>query len=348
MKTKLSILIGLLVSAALLYFAFRNVDFRKLCVIYGGVNNIFIIPIAAVIMLELFLRGLRWKLLLDPGARHPFRGIKPQVDTALAVSPAVRVWDAFRLETAGLALNNILPLRLGEIMRGTSGAGFFQIPMMTVFATILVERALDTIVLFALFAAAAGLGGVTGGLGAYSGYFWTLLGGLAAVIAALIFIDEITAQRFFSGFFGKFPRVKKGLANLALGIKAFHSFKTGCAVIALAILQWLLDALNFYLVALAFGIEGVINLYKCVVVLFTTAMAASIPGVPGYFGNFEFAVARVLNTWGVADEVGFAFAAYIHMLTYLIVTVLGLIFVYQMGQSLGKVWAQFRGKTAVR
>ncbi|MBU2572899.1 MAG: flippase-like domain-containing protein [Elusimicrobia bacterium] len=326
MKTKLSIFIGLMVSAALLYFAFRNVEFAKLRAIYGSVNNIFIIPAAAIMLLELFCRGLRWKLLLDPAG-------------------PVKVWDAFRLETAGLALNNILPLRLGEIMRGTSGAGFFRIPVMTVFATILVERALDIIVLAALFAAAAALGGVTGGLGEYGGYFWVLLGGLGAAIAALVFVDKIMAHHFFSGFFERFPRVKKALAHLALGVRAFHSFRTGSAILALAFVQWVLNALNLYLLAFAFGIGSVMDLYKCVVLLFTTAMAAAIPGMPGYFGNFEFAVAKVTGAWGIPGEVGFAYATYVHVLTYLIVTLLGLIFIYQMGQSLGKVWAQFRGKT---
>lgn len=329
MKTKLSMFAGLAVSAALLYFAFRNVDFEKLRAIYGSVNNAYLLPFAAVTTLELFCRGLRWKLLLDPAA-------------------PVRVWDAFRIETAGLALNNVLPLRLGEIARGTLGASFFRIPVMTVFSTILVERALDTIALAALFAAAAALGGTGGVLEGYGGYFWVLLAVLVSAIAGLVFLDEIMSHHLFSGFFERLPRVKKLLANLALGVKAFHSFRTGAAVIGLAFFQWLLDALNLYLMAFAFGMGGVMDIYKSVVVLFSTAIAASIPGMPGYFGNFEFAVAKMTGAWGVANEVGFAYATYVHVFGYLLVTVLGLVFVYQMGQSLGKVWAQFRGGAEVK
>lgn len=327
MKTKLSIFLGLAVSAALLYFAFRNVDFAKLRAIYGTVNNAYALPVAAIIFVELLLRGLRWKMLLDPAA-------------------PVRAWDAMRLETAGLALNNLLPMRLGEIMRGTTAAGFFRIPVMTVFATILVERAMDTFVIAALFALAAALGGTGGVLEGYGGYFWLLLGGLVAAIAALVFIDEIMSHHFLSGFFERFPRVKKLLANLALGVRAFHSPKTAAVIIALAFVQWSLDILNLYIMAFAFGIHDVMNFYKCAVVLFSTAVAASIPGMPGYFGNFEFAVAKVTGMWGVPGDVGFAYATYIHILTYLVVTILGLVFIYQMGQSLGRVWAQFRGGKA--
>lgn len=314
-----------MISAALLYFAFRNIDFSKLAEIYSRVNPLIIIPTFFVVLVEMSLRGLRWKLLLDPA--------RP-----------VRLWDAFRLEAAGLALSNVLPLRLGEIVRGTFGAGLFGIPVVTVFATILVERALDTIVLVILFVLAARLGGITGGFISYGGYFWVLLGGLLAGLLILVFIDEIITHRFFSGFFNKFPRITKGLGHLALGVRAFHSFKTAAAVVALAAGQWMLDALNFYLVARAFGISDIVNGFRCVILLFSSAVAVSIPGMPGYFGNFEFAIAKVAGSWGVNREVAFAYATCIHVLGYVFVTVAGMIFVYQMGQSLGKVWAQFSGK----
>ena len=325
MKTKLSIIGGLLVSAVLLYFAFRNIDFGKLSEIYSRVNPLVVIPVFFVVLAEMFFRSLRWKLLLEPA--------KP-----------VRLWDVFRLEAAGLALSNVLPLRLGEIVRGTFGAGLFGIPVVTVFATILVERALDTIMLVLLFVLAARFGGITGGFINYGAYFWVLLGGLLAGLLALVFIDEIMSHRFFSGFFNKFPRVSSGLGHLALGVRAFHSFRTAALLVVLAAGQWALDALNFYIVARAFGISDVINGFKCMVLLFSAAVAASVPGMPGYFGNYEFAIAKVAGAWGVNKEVAFAYASYIHVLGYLIVTVAGMVFVYQMGQSLGKVWEQFAGK----
>lgn len=325
MKTRLSITGGLLVSAALLYFAFRNIDFGKLAEIYSEVSPLVIIPVFFVVMTEMFFRGLKWKILLDPAG-------------------PVRLWDVFRLEAAGMALSNVLPLRLGEIVRGTFGAGLFGIPVVTVFATILVERALDTVVLVILFVLAARLGGITGGFINYGGYFWVLLAGLLAGLLALVFIEEIISHRFLSGFFNRSPRLTRGLGHLALGVRAFHSLKTASAVVFLTAGQWLLDALNFYLVARAFDISGVINGFKCVILLFSAAVAVSIPGVPGYFGNFEFAVAKVAGSWGVNKEVAFAYATYVHVLGYVFVTVAGMVFVYQMGQSLGKVWAQFSGK----
>jgi glycosyltransferase 2 family protein len=325
MKTKVSITAGLAVSAGLLFLAFRNIEFGKLTGIYSSVSLWYLIPFVGVTLVELALRGLRWKLLLDPAT-------------------PVRPWDVFRLETAGLALNNVLPLRLGEIVRGTFGAGLFGIPVMTVLATILVERALDTIVLVLLAVLAARFGGITGGVLGYGGYFWALFGGILACLLALVFLDEIISHHLFAGFFRRFPRLTKGLEHLALGVRAFHSPVNAAAILALAVSQWILDALNFYIIAAAFGLAGVLTFFKCMVLLLSVAAVASIPGVPGGFGNFEFAVTRVAGSWGVNGAVAFAYAAFLHIVSYVLVTVVGLVFVYQMGQSLGKVWAQFSGK----
>ena len=144
------------------------------------------------------------------------------------MAPALATGNAVVLKPA--EQTPLTALRLGELVRGTFGAGLFGIPVVTVFATMLVERALDVVVLVLLFLLAARFGGFTGGALNYGGYFWFLLGGLLACLLILVFIDEIISHHFFSGFFGRFPRLTRGLGHLALGVKAFHSFKSAAAV----------------------------------------------------------------------------------------------------------------------
>lgn len=322
MKAKISIMAGFLVGAVLLYFAFRNIDFRNLLGIYSKVRAVYILPFIVTTLLELLCRAARWRLLLNP-------------------SSPVRLRDSFKLQAAGLALNNLLPLRLGELARATFGAGLFSIPLLTVLATILVERALDVLVLFALFAGAARFGGLTGGFLNYDSLMLTMFAGVAAAIAALIFSDELISHHWFAGFFARFPRLRLLFERVAMGVKGFHSFKSGFLIFLYAVGQWVLDAVNYYWIGLAFGLGGVLNIYKCMALVFTGAVAASVPGMPGYFGNFEFTLTKVLVSWGVPSDIGFAFASYCHVLNYLLLTLLGLVFVYQMGHSVGKVWREF-------
>ena len=324
MKTKISIIAGFLIGATLLFFAFRKVDFGGLLAVYSKANALFIIPFAVVLFLEVLLRAARWRLLLNP-------------------SKPVRLWDAFRLEAAGLALNNILPLRLGEIARGTLGAKISGIPALTVFSTILVERALDIIMLFFMFAAAACSGGVGGFLN-YGQWLWALFAGLVAALAALVFADELIAHKWFSDFFARFPAVRRFFERVAMGVKGFHSLKSGAFIFIFAFLQWSMDVLNCYLMAMAFGLERVVDVFKATALVFASAAAASMPGPPGYFGNYEFSIARMLERYGIGRETGLAYASYMHMLAYILVTLSGVFFVYQMGHSLGKVWGEFSGK----
>ncbi len=325
MKAKISIITGFLVGAVLLYFAFRNIDFRSLMAVYAGVKAVYLLPFVATALVELLLRALRWRLLLNP-------------------SRPVRLADTFRLQAIGLALSNILPLRLGEIARATFGAGIFGIPVLTVLSTILVERALDVLVLFLLFAAAAWTGGLTGGFLNYGGLMWVMFAGLFAGLGALVFADELIAHHWLAGFFARFPRVRTVFERLAMGVKGFHSFRSGALIMLCAVGQWLLDALNYYWMALAFGLEGTLSAARCVALVFSGAAAASVPGMPGYFGNFEFTLSRVMKAWGVPEHVGFAFASYTHVAVYVLITVLGVVFIYQMGHSVGKLWSQFSGE----
>ncbi len=313
MKKKLSIIAGLAISAALLWLAFRRVDFYAIAAILGGIRKAPLILVLFTVCCELIVRGIKWSLLLAPAG------------------PA-RVWDAIRIETAGLALNNVLPLRLGELARGAFGAEFFAINIVTVFSTILAEKVLDMAALFTLSAAAARITGIAGGA-AGRGLIWALL--IAALAAAVFF------NRPPSAFIQRFPGLRKIRDSLALGLKAFRSPAAATVIFALALLQWFLNALNYYWLALAFGTENTITIAKSVLLSFTGAAASSTPGMPGYFGNFELAVSAVLTTWGTSKEVALLYATTAHILSYLIITAAGLFFLYQMGHSLGKLWSRF-------
>ena len=321
MHKKLSITAGLAVSALLLWLACRRVDFNALAVILTGIKSAPLIFIFFTVLSELAIRGLKWSLLLSPAG-------------------TARAWDTLRLETAGLALNNVLPLRLGDLARAAFGADFFNINIVTVLSTILAEKALDLTALLLLAAAAARIAGLAVGT-AGAGLLWILLTLFTAAGAAL-FYGRRTGHS--SAFIRKESGLKKFVDSLALGFRAFKSPAAAAGIFALALAQWFMNALNYYWLARAFNIENSVPLTKSVLLSFTGAAASSAPGMPGYFGSFELALSAVLSAWGVNKDAAFAYAAVAHLLSYLIITALGLFFVYQMGQSLGAVWIKFSKK----
>lgn len=326
MKTKLSILAGFLVSGLLLWLALRNVPMSGLAEAYARVNIAILLPAGLAVVFEMFLRGVKWRLLLLPS------------------NPSVRAVDAFKLQAAGMALNNILPLRLGELARATFAAKIFNIPLITVLATIFVERLLDVIVLLMMFAAAAVLGDLSGGFTEYRGFLLSLVAMLAGGIAVLIFAEEIVAHAWFSGLFARFPRLRSLFEHIAMGVRGFHTLRGGAAILGFATLQWCVNALSLWLLALAFGLGGVVSIFRSVALLFATAVACSIPSAPGFFGNYELMFTKVLSGWGVPETAAFACASFSHVFAYLLITLVGVVFIYQMGQSLSGLWGQFSKK----
>ncbi|MBU2530041.1 MAG: flippase-like domain-containing protein [Elusimicrobia bacterium] len=320
MKTKLSIIGGLAFGILLMYLAFRNIDIKNLVEIYSQTNPLYLIPLAFLLIIEVFVRGLRWKILLDPVKK-------------------IKVMDTFKLEAIGLAFNNILPLRLGEIIRGVLCARKLDISVITVFSTILVERVMDTITLFVLVMVAIRFDGYIGASN-LDVYFWLILFVLGIGLLSLIFIEKILLHHKLTGIFLKFPRLSDILKNIAHGAKAFQNFKRTSGIILCGLTQWSINISLFYLVAKIFNINEIINIFKAVKLIFTTAVAVSVPAMPGYFGNLEYSISKVMSLWGISEEIGFAYATYLHLSMYVVVTVVGVFFVYQMGYSIGDLYRQ--------
>ena len=321
MRRALTAAAGAAVGAALLYAALRNADLSALPGILGRADAWVALPVFLLYLLELYLRALRWKLLLAPSGR-------------------LGVGDAFKLEASALALSNVLPLRLGEAARAGLGTALTGIPAATVISSMLVERLMDAAVIVLLFLLAAGAGGAPGGIGG-TGWLWALPA-LAAAGLALLAYERGPGAR--AGRPGRFPAVSSALEKLRLGAAAFRSPRTAAAVTALAALQWLTDAFNLWLIARAFGLGATVTPARSVGLLFSGAVAVSLPGLPGYFGNFEFAVSRALASWGADPGAAFACAAFAHLLSYIIFTLTGLACLYGMGQSLRLVWSRFRAR----
>ena len=314
MKKRTAITGGALIGAAFVWLACRNVDLARLAAVLRAASPAPLALMALTIAGEMAVRGIKWSLLLKPAAR-------------------TRPWDTARLEAASLALNNVLPLRLGEIARAACGAESFNLNILTIASSILAEKLLDAAALVTLALMAAGITAISRGP-----VDWRVaLAALAAVLLALAALRPLAAR---------WPRLHKAMEHLALGLKALGSPASAALAYLLALLQWGLNAFNYYWVAISLGLASAINLPHCVLLSFSGAVGCSLPGMPGYFGSFELAVAGVAQAWGVSREQGLAYAALAHIASYIITTSIGLFFLYQMGQSLGGIWRKFSGRKA--
>src|SRR5260221_842433 len=94
MKRWQAILLGVLISAAALYYALRGVAWDQLGDVLAHGNYIFVVPTALLAALGLGLRGYRWRALLN------YR---------------IEIGHSINILNASYLFNPILPLRLGEV-----------------------------------------------------------------------------------------------------------------------------------------------------------------------------------------------------------------------------------------
>ena len=270
------------------------------------------------------LRARRWRTLLDP------------------VAPNIPFGPLWRSTAIGMMVNNVVPARAGEIARAfalTREAP--QVSFAGSIASLAVDRLFDAIVLVLLMLLAMldprfGVGAtadqrslatgaaVSGALGL--GVVLVLLYAIVFFPARLITLFELFARRVA-------PSVERRgvelLRTFADGLGVLRHPGRFLAVLAWTVLHWLLQALSFWLGFLAVGIPAPFS--AALLVQGIIAVAIALPAAPGFFGVFEVAAMAGLALYGVGTDKAISWALGYHILTFIPITVIGLVYFARLG-----------------
>src|SRR3989338_1125090 len=126
------ILIGLTVSLFFLYLVLRQIDFTALKEALLAVNYLIVLLAVAVHFIGFHLRALRWKYLLLSLKKLSVRQLFPY----LAI---------------GYMANNVLFLRLGEVVRAHVVGRAYELSRSSMLAVIFAERLYDGLSLVIFF-----------------------------------------------------------------------------------------------------------------------------------------------------------------------------------------------------
>lgn len=318
-RRSLSVALAVAIGGALLYLSLRNIDWAEVLRMLSGTRLRWLAPLLLLPALDIFVRALRWKLLLIPVRAASWRAL-------------------FGLEAVGLGLNNILLLRVGELARAYLGGKRLGVPGLSVLSTILVERLCDAAALFTLFAAVSfAIAEVVS-----RQLRMAALAGVAVLLLILLGVTSVERllERWdpWVRFEASHPRIHRLLMELVLGTGALRSPGRAAAIAGLSLLLWVCDAAIFWAAGRALGMEGLTYL-KSVAVMTTAAAASALPALPGGFGNFEAGVKAVLVHFGYAPEAAIGYATLAHLSMFVVVTSIGLFFLNRFGhglQSLGR------------
>lgn len=309
-RKRLSAAIGLAVTAAFLYMASRNVEAARLKEVLGQARLAWLFPIFGIAALDIFIRALRWRILLSGAVRAP-------------------LWTLYQLEAVGLGVNNVLFARLGEITRAVLAGKRLGIPMLTSLASVAVERAFDVAALLTLFVVASASSPLVRPEARTAA--WFILGAALAALFLLAAAGNLMVR------LTPFAKLKDLVSQLVLGAAVLRRPVPAILTAALSLALWLVDAGLYWCAARALGLGALMDFPQSILVLSWAGAGAALPAAPGAIGTFEAMVKDILMKLGADAHAAFGYAVFVHMTTYLFVTGLGLLFLYRLGLTLSAV-----------
>lgn len=320
--------IGLALTILLLWWVFKDVHWSDVQR-HLRESNVTLMIVAALVGTLMFpLRARRWRPILH------------------AVSPNLPFDPLWRATAIGMMANNVLPGRAGELVRAFMLTRFTPVPFSASFASLVVDRAFDMVVVLALmvlamfdarFPSDVVILGRTAAHVAGSGIILVLILG-AALYAVVFFPDrliglyELFARRVAPRFE---QRGRQMLRSFAEGLNVLRHPGRFAAVLGWALIHWLVQAFAFYLAFLAMGISAPFSAALFVQGLIVISVA--LPSTPGFFGLFEWAAVTSLALYGVEQSLAVAWAVTYHVISLIPITLLGLYYLARSGFRLGEL-----------
>jgi uncharacterized protein (TIRG00374 family) len=327
------------VTAVALYWTLHDVAPGELLGALSGANSWLILAMLPFHVIVLWLRAIRWRYLSQ------------------SIAPAPLPMGAlFRATAVGFMALNLLPLRIGELIRPWFLAKETNVRASAALGTIVIERAID-------FTSVAIIGGVvlffhTSALPTWVRTGATLFVALSAIpfaITLAIRIEEQRTLRLAARALSFLPeraaeRVLDVLAQLARGLGSMRSWKDVAAVFLYSLLIWLVFIpFPFALGLFAFGID--LSPQQMLLAVYTTlvftALAIAAPAAPGFFGVYHFACREALALFGVSAAVAVGYGTIVHLVYWGPVTLVGLICVLRSGLNLAQIATPSFGKARV-
>jgi len=311
---------GFGISFILIYSTFKNFDFKIVFPVIKKMKIGFLFIFFISTFLEIMFRTLKWYFIILPLKKVDFLKL-------------------FKFEVISLGINNILPFRMGEVAKMFLLSKNYSLSKTTSLSTVFVERLLDTFILFGLFLIYSYIETIN--LGVNKNFIILIL--LLVFITVLVFfiyIEKILNSGSFSNISVKHPKIYDLIIKIKNGGLCFKKTYILFFTILSGVIQWNFDFLNNFFIAKSMDIN--LNYFKSAITVFAGSLSASIPSMPGYFGNYEYAISRVMILWQFDKNISVLFPTIIHLLTYILITSSALIFIYMEKESLRNIFYKLR------
>ncbi|MDL1900853.1 alpha/beta fold hydrolase [Anaerolineae bacterium CFX9] len=310
MRRVLLVVASIIVSAAFLYLALRDVDLAQVWASIQQVDPGWLLVSFAMVFGAITTRAVRWRVLLGD------------------VPP---LWNTFHVYNIGTFINQ-LPLRVGEVARAVliSRDG---VPVVTALTSVLVERLIDLVVVAVLIA--YGLSQLPETIPAAASAALLLGSGAVGGFIMLLVLARFPTQtsRLLGRLEARLPllgrvNLKRRLTELLAALRPLTQPRSAAAVFLTTFIGWAFSLATFAALLRAFAIDSV-NVWDASslgigLVAFGIAVPVTVAGIGPTQGAVRLTGDALALDTVTSSALGLVFHA-VTVLTYTLWGVIGLI-----------------------
>jgi glycosyltransferase 2 family protein len=312
-RTAIRAALGIAISLAAAAILLQSVNVGDALGVLSRADLGTVLLMVVSVALDVGARGARWRTLLAPIRKLAY----------------LRVLG---YTFVGYLANNVLPARLGELVRSHALGEGEGVSRTTVLGTVVVERIVDTVIVVGLAALSVVILDV-GGIVATGVVLGAVFVGVLVVgLVVAILSHRLPGAERVSAAAERFPRILDLARRLREGLAVVSKPGTVAAALAFSALAWTFSILTFVLGGRALGIE--LSLAEGALLSSGVALATIVPSGPGYLGTFELTAVGIATQFGVDADAAFAIALLVHAMILLVTSVGGAVSALRLGVGL--------------
>jgi glycosyltransferase 2 family protein len=299
--------IGLVLGGVILFLLVRRVGLPALADNISHADPILMVCGALFIALSYASRAMLWKSLMNKYHQYRYNA-------------------CFRSTMVGYLVNNILPLRIGDIIRGTflyltqNGSGGI------IFGSLALERVLDiSLILTALVALSFSLA---------LHYAWLVRSiVILVVIIIAFFIAVALARRVAKSDFTRWPSILVKIKNLVSKVIS-RSFLTNIGNAASLrnilrgipwlLLTWFITYWGLYFTVRSLGITDSLGIPHIALILCFSSLGMALPSLPASLGTYQAAFVFGALLVGLDESIALSASFLYQFLWVIVVSILGM------------------------
>ncbi|MBL8017511.1 MAG: flippase-like domain-containing protein [Ignavibacteria bacterium] len=335
---KLNIVISTLLLAVFLYLAFRNVNINELWNILKTTNYLYVfIGMALGVFAGSAIRAIRWGVLLEP------------------VKKNISFKNLFATTIIGYMMNNLFP-RSGEVIRPYILGKHENISRASAFATIIVERIIDTVMFLLMFGVALLYfqDKITNAIPSIGSAVIILSAAIFLMLAWILFMlispsKSLKVVKFMTGFLPAklHEKVDNIFDSLLTGFEVLKKPSLFFRIAIYSILLWAVYLFSTYIPFYSFNILLTDNgtsllkgLWDANLLLVLINVAMFIPS-PAATGPYHYICkVTLVNMFAVSETNALGYGTTTHAMSFVLYLIAGLFYFFKYNYKFSEIKEQ--------